>query len=124
MGIKVFSTVTFLASSFAFVENYDESYLHMKYKMSLVFKCFLKKQPTPPFPSKEIVMNSIFISSKSHPNLRVTTFLLILINSKGLMVNTGFFFVRLIHKFSESISVKAGSNFPYLLNLDQNSVVS
>ena len=62
----------------------------MKYKMSLVFKCYLKKQPTPPFPSKEIVMNSIFISSKSDPNLRVTTFLLILINSKGLMVNTGF----------------------------------
>ena len=42
----------------------------MKYKMSLVFKCYLKKQPTPPFPSKEIVMNSIFISSKSHPNLK------------------------------------------------------
>ena len=80
--------------------------------MSLVFKCYLKKQPTPPFPSKEIAMNSIFISSKSHPNLRVTTFLLILINSKGLMVNTGFFFVRLIHRFSESISVKAGSNLP------------
>ena len=79
--------------------------------MSLVFKCYLKKQPTPPFPSKKIVMNSIFISSKSDPNLRVTTFLLILINSKGLMVNTGFFFVRLIHRFSESISVKAGSNF-------------
>ena len=79
--------------------------------MSLVFKCYLKKQPTPPFPSKEIAMNSIFISSKSHSNLRVTTFLLILINSKGLMINTGFF-VRLIHRFSESISVKAGSDFP------------
>ena len=41
------------------------------------------------------------------------------------MVNKGFFLiVRLMHKFSESISGKARSHFPcYDLNLDQNSVV-
>ena len=40
----------------------------------------------------------------------VKNFLLILINFEGLIVNTGFFLiVRQMHKFSESISVKAGS---------------
>ena len=60
----------------------------------------MDKTTHPSIPYKENVMNIIFISSKSHPNLMVTKFLLILINSKGLMVNTVFLIVRLMHKFS------------------------
>ena len=63
-GIKVFSTVAliFWASSFAFVEKLLwKLFLLMKYRFSLVFKCYIHrsqeitspKQTTPPFPFKK-----------------------------------------------------------------------